>query len=157
CRARGAARPPRRERARRRLRVRGALARALRPETPRRGPGFTERLDRSHGERRGRGRPARALTSSRAYLAPRLSPRARRGGGPLAPRAAERRQEGPVGLRREIREAVDFTKAEPRHVGMGAALGVFLGCVPERCGLVALIAFIVGLTDTSAFAVFLVG
>jgi uncharacterized protein (DUF2062 family) len=49
----------------------------------------------------------------------------------------------------EIKDYFDITRAKPRSVALGAALAAFLGFVPLKCGLVALILFIIGMTDAS--------
>ncbi len=50
----------------------------------------------------------------------------------------------------EIKSYFNLLKARPLYVGLGAALGAFLGFVPAKCGLVWLIVLIVGLIDFSA-------
>ncbi|HZV02348.1 MAG TPA: DUF2062 domain-containing protein [Planctomycetota bacterium] len=48
-----------------------------------------------------------------------------------------------------IKDYLDLTKEEPKNVALGAALAAFLAFVPLKCGLVALIVFIIGMTEAS--------
>ncbi len=52
-------------------------------------------------------------------------------------------------LFKELKAYFDITKAEPRHVAMGAALAAFLGFVPLKCGLVGLVLLIIGMTKAN--------
>src|SRR5690242_9076483 len=52
-------------------------------------------------------------------------------------------------LYHEIKDYFDLTKEEPRNVALGAALAAFLAFVPLKCGIVALIVFLIGMTDAS--------
>ncbi|MEZ0231100.1 MAG: DUF2062 domain-containing protein, partial [Planctomycetota bacterium] len=58
---------------------------------------------------------------------------------------------------KEFKAYFDITKAEPRHVAMGAALAGFLGFVPLKCGLVALILLIVGMTNANGTIAVILG
>lgn len=60
-------------------------------------------------------------------------------------------------LYHEIRDYFDLTKEEPRNVALGAALAAFLGFVPLKCGLVALIVFLIGMTDASGTVAAILG
>lgn len=54
-----------------------------------------------------------------------------------------------LALFQEFKSYFDLTKALPRNVAMGAALAAFLGFVPFKCGLVALVILIIGMTSAN--------
>lgn len=60
-------------------------------------------------------------------------------------------------LWRKIKRYLDLTKTKPRNVAAGVALGAFLAFVPEKCGLVAFVLFVVAMTGASGTAAALVG
>jgi uncharacterized protein (TIGR03546 family) len=62
-----------------------------------------------------------------------------------------------LGLLRSIKEKFDLTKEEPKNVALGAALGVFLGFVPLKCGLTGLVLFLALFTSASDTVAALVG
>ncbi len=57
-----------------------------------------------------------------------------------------------IELLHEIKDYFDWTKDEPRNIALGAALAAFLGFVPLKCGLVAVIVFLIGMTSANGTA-----